>query len=48
MSVALYQCEYVHAAPHLFAICLKHLPTERTLMWSSVAVYTTLMCLQVA
>jgi len=31
-----------------FSVCLKQLPTVRTVIWSSVAVYTTFMWLQVA
>ena len=31
-----------------FNVYLKQLPTVRTVIWSSVAVYKTFMCLQVA
>jgi len=31
-----------------YSVCLKQLPTVRTVIWSSVAVYTTFMLLQVA
>jgi len=31
-----------------FSVCLNHLPTVRSVMWSSVAVYKTFVNLQVA
>ena len=55
MNTALHQCEYEHLCTSVntnmtlqFSVYLKQLPTVRTVIWSSVAVYITFMCLQVA
>jgi len=47
MSTASHQCEYEHEASVQFSVCHKQLLTVRTVIWSSVAVYT-FMSLQVA
>jgi len=48
MSTALHQCKYEHDVTLQSSVCLKQLPTVRTVIWSSVAVYTTFVSLQVA